>query len=131
MIPKILSALDDDISLDLFLNGVQRNRLSRKQFYHRLRQLKDAGLVYKKHSHYELTARGIIVKRALSLISDAIRLRYKLEMYDECVAQYKQMPADHWAEKLFDTQEDSQILDLLLGGKAAAVVGMSEPYCDD
>ena len=116
---EILDILSDENRLQLFLSEGQVTNLSRKQYYGGLHQLKKAGLIQRNGvREYEITSAGLIIKEAIKFIEHAIKLEKKLQAYDTCRTQYKNIPADHWAEKLFDGKGDGPILDLLLTKRA-------------
>lgn len=115
MIHDILEILSDENRLRLFLNNGQVTNLSRKKYFDGLHQLKEAGLLRRVGIRkYEPTAIGLVMRKVLDLMDRAVKLEHKLNAYDECLIQYKNIPADHWAEKLFDNAGDEEILSLLI-----------------
>lgn len=110
----------------LFNNGVHREnmgiqqfytqlQMTRKQYYDRIYELKDAGLIRRNRSEYELTSIGIVVKRLLELLEQAIRVHPKLRAYDDLKDHLPDdMPQMDLAQKLFDLDDDREILKMLM-----------------
>ena len=88
----VLSAVSDDASLELFklvalTNGtsdVLRNRMdiTRKQYYSRLYNLVQCGLIKRKDRKYFLTALGRVMYDAQIAIENAISDYWKLKAVD-------------------------------------------------
>lgn len=78
----VCQVLRDPISIRLFLNGVSRDGLSRKQYYSRVARLIECGLLVRKHGVHEMTSTGLIVKKALKLMEQAVKLNEMLRFYD-------------------------------------------------
>ena len=87
-----LSAISDDKSLALFnaiaLANTNSNiliskfQLTRKQYYSRLSNLSDAGLIKRNNGRYLLTSFGEIVFKAQELIGLAVECSAKLKVID-------------------------------------------------
>jgi predicted transcriptional regulator len=87
-----LSAISDDKSLALFnaiaLANTNSNillskfQLTRKQYYSRLSNLSDAGLIKRKNGRYLITSFGEIVYKAQELIGQAVQCSAKLKVID-------------------------------------------------
>ncbi len=87
-----LFAISDDKSLALFnaiaLANTNSNillskfQLTRKQYYSRLSNLSDAGLIKRKNGKYLLTSFGEIVYKAQELIGQAVQCSAKLKVID-------------------------------------------------
>lgn len=87
-----LSAISDDKSLALFnaiaLANTNSNiliskfQLTRKQYYSRLSNLSEAGLVKRRNGRYLLTSFGEIVFKAQELIGQAVQCSAKLKVID-------------------------------------------------
>jgi predicted transcriptional regulator len=91
-VPDVLSAISNDKSLILF-NSValeagncdilkSRLELTRKQYYSRMSDLIDAGLIIRKHRKYFLTSFGKIVYEAQMIIGRGIQNYWKLRAID-------------------------------------------------
>jgi predicted transcriptional regulator len=91
-ISVVLSAVSDDESLELFklvalTNGtseVLRSRMdiTRKQYYSRLYNLVQCGLIKRKDRKYFLTALGRVMYDAQMIIENAISDHWKLKAID-------------------------------------------------
>ena len=127
---QILNALKDEKSMLLFQNGVHREnmgiqqfytllQMSRKQYYSRIYELKEAGLIRRSYDGYELTSTGVVVKHLLELLEKAIKVEPKLRAYDALKDQWSdEVPSVDLAEKLFDGDNDQEILALLTEQRA-------------
>ena len=126
-VSDVCDALSDSISLDMFLNGVEKHsELSKKQYYSRLHRLKETGLVRKYKGHYEMTSTGLVVKRALSLMERAVnyKMNIALRFYDTIRTDNKTIPFEEAADKLF--YDDVEIRDIVLNEKRVNVATESE-----
>lgn len=91
---RVLRAISDDKSMNLFLiiysnrEGIDGNiqkkqtKLTRKQYYSRLSEMKESGIITKKHGKYILTTFGRIVNEAQSMIDKAVTDFWKLKAID-------------------------------------------------
>jgi predicted transcriptional regulator len=87
-----LSVISDDKSLALFnaiaLANTNSNillskfQLTRKQYYGRLSNLSNAGLIKRKNGRYLLTSFGELVYKAQELIGQAVQCSAKLKVID-------------------------------------------------
>ena len=102
LVESIFSAISDNKSLSLFniiaimsstsaasdvghSNGeilISRLNLTRKQYYTRINQLRDAGLITRKRTRFVLTSLGRIVYETQKTIGVEIQNRWKLEAID-------------------------------------------------
>jgi hypothetical protein len=98
-VERIFSALSDDKSLSLFnIIGIMssptsdgqptreilisRMNLTRKQYYTRINQLRDAGLIARKSTKFVLTSLGRVVYETHKTIGVAIQNRWRLQAID-------------------------------------------------
>ena len=105
-----LSAISNDKSLVLFntialASGdssilISRLNLSRKQYYSRMSDLTNAGLILRKNGKYFLTSFGKVVYEAQELIGKAIQHLSKLKAIDSI--ESAEFPASELS-KLIDT----------------------------
>lgn len=118
-VSNICNVLGDPITMKMFLEGVTnyKGRLSRKQYYHRLSNLKIAGLIRRsKYSEdYEMTSTGLVIRRALSLMERTIsyKMNISLRFYDKVRRDNPDISPSEWAAKLFES--DTEIRDIVLG----------------
>ena len=136
LVESIFSAISDNKSLSLFNiiaimssspasdvgqpTGeifISRLNLTRKQYYTRISQLRDAGLITRKRIRFVLTSLGRVVYETQKTIGVAIQNRWKLEAIDsiqtsELVAR---MPTEE-RQKLINTLvgDCDEIRDILL-----------------
>ena len=101
LVESVFSAISDNKSLSLFniiaimsstpasdvghSNGeilISRMNLTRKQYYTRINQLRDAGLITRKRTRFVLTSLGRVVYETQKTIGVAIQNRWKLEAID-------------------------------------------------
>jgi len=95
-ISDVLRAISDDKSLVLFntialANGdstilISSLNLTRKQYYSRLSDLINVGLIIRKNGNYFLTSFGKVVYEAQELIGKAVQLLAKLKAIDSIEA---------------------------------------------
>ena len=101
LVEDVFSAISDNKSLSLFNfigiasssptsdvghpNGeilISRLNLTRKQYYTRINQLRNAGLISKKRARFVLTSLGKVVYETHKTIGIAIQNRWKLQAID-------------------------------------------------
>jgi hypothetical protein len=125
-VPDVLSAISNDKSLVLF-NTVAleagnsdilktRLALTRKQYYSKMSDLIDAGLIIRKNGKYLLTSFGKVVYEAHMIIGKGIQNYWKLKAIDsiESPPNSPRLPAEEY-NKFIDTLVDcSDIKDILL-----------------
>lgn len=115
-----LSAISNDKSLILFNNIalasentnilISRLGLTRKQYYSRMSDLINAGLVVRKNGRYFLTSFGKVVYDAHILIGKCIENYWKLKAIDSI-----ELPAEE-RDRIIDTLiGDRNMKDILLG----------------
>jgi CheY-like chemotaxis protein len=118
-VENILNSLSDHKSLILFkaianndsTTPIERTGLSRKQFYSRLYNLKQAGLIKRTQGKYSLTASGKIVYYALKTIESVCNNYWKLKAVDSI--DHK-LPENEYV-RIVNTLIDSQnIRDIIL-----------------
>lgn len=118
-----LNALCDDKSLALFNTIalacgntdvlVTRLELTRKQYYSRMSELTNTGLIRRKNGRYFLTSFGKIVYESQVLIGKAVQYASKLEAIDSI--ETPGFPAAE-RDKIIDTLIDnSEIKEILIG----------------
>ena len=118
-----LSAISDDKSLVLFktialASGdssilISRLNLTRKQYYSRMSDLTNAGLILRKNGKYFVTSFGKVVYKAQELIGMAAQYSSKLKAID--AVESRQFPAAELS-KIIDTLiSDSEIKEILVG----------------
>jgi hypothetical protein len=121
----ILSAISNDKSLVLFstiaLAGgdssilISRLNLTRKQYYSRMSDLTNAGVIRRKNGNYFLTSLGKVVYDAQELIGKAVRYYSKLQAID-CI-DTQEFPVEE-RNKLIDTLiNNSKIKEILNTGE--------------
>jgi predicted transcriptional regulator len=97
-VETVFSAISDNKSLSLFniiaimsspaSDGqhretlISRMNVTRKQYYRRINQLRDAGLITKKGTRFVLTSLGRVVYETHKTIGIAIQNRWKLQAID-------------------------------------------------
>ncbi|MGB8085308.1 MAG: hypothetical protein WCF07_03340 [Nitrososphaeraceae archaeon] len=86
---------------------ISRMNLTRKQYYTRISQLRDAGLITKKRTRFILTSLGRIVYENQKTIGVAIQNRWKLEAIDSI--QTSQLAAR------MPTEERQKLINTLIG----------------
>lgn len=90
---SVLRTIADDKSTDIFLTIYQsggidsvslkrKTKLTRKQYYSRLSNMKRAGLVRRKEGKYVLTAFGKIVYEAQAAVGEALTNFWKFKAVD-------------------------------------------------
>ena len=96
---------------------ISRMNLTRKQYYTRISQLCDAGLITKKRTRFILTSLGMIVYETQKIIGVAIQNRWKLEAIDSIQTSQlaDRMPTEQ-RQKLINTLvgDCDKIRDILL-----------------
>ena len=123
-VETVISAISDNKSLSLFniiaimsshASDGQPNReilisrlnLTRKQYYTRINQLRDAGLITRKRARFVLTSLGKVVYETQKTIGVAIQNRWKLEAIDS--VQTSQL-----ADRM-PTEERQKLINTLIG----------------
>jgi predicted transcriptional regulator len=123
-VEKVLSAIAGNKSLSLFniigfmsshaSDGqptgeilISRMNLTRRQYYTRIKQLRDAGLITKKNTKFVLTSLGWVVYETHKTIGVAIQNRWRLQAIDslENTLITHRMP----------TEERHKLINVLLG----------------
>ena len=133
-VETVFSAISDNKSLSLFniigfmsnpaSDGqptreilISRMNLTRKQYYTRVNQLRDAGLITKKRTRFILTSLGRVVYETHKTIGVAIQNRWKLEAIDSIQTSQlaNRMPTEE-RQKLINTLvgDCDEIRDILL-----------------
>ena len=133
-VETVISAISDNKSLSLFniiaimsshASDGQPNReilisrlnLTRKQYYTRISQFRDAGLITKKRARFVLTSLGRVVYETQKTIGVAIQNRWKLEAIDSIQTSQlaNRMPTEE-RQKLINTLvgDCDEIRDILL-----------------
>ena len=126
LVEPIFSAISDNKSLSLFniiaimssspasdvghSNGeiiISRLNLTRKQYYTRINQLRDAGLITRKRVRFVLTSLGRVVYETQKTIGVAIQNRWKLEAIDS-------IQASQLAARI-PTEERQKLINTLVG----------------
>jgi hypothetical protein len=131
-----LSAISNDKSLVLFntiaLAGgdssilISRLNLTRKQYYSRMSDFTNAGLILRKNGKYFLTSFGKVVYEAQELIGKAIQHLSKLKAIDSI--ESSEFPASELS-KLVDTLiNNSQIKKILISQKCNNHIENEIPY---
>ena len=126
-VSDILSAISDDKSLVLFntiaiASGdstilISRLNLTRKQYYSRMFDLINAGLVKRMNGKYFVTSFGKVVYKAQELIGMAVQYSSKLKAIDS--VESPQFPAAELS-KIIDTLiSNSEIKEILVRRTAA------------
>ena len=123
-VETVFSALSDNKSLSLFnIIGIMsshasdgqptkeilisRMNMTRKQYYTRINQLRDAGLITKKRTRFILTSLGWVVYETHKTIGIAIQNRWKLDAIDL-------IQTSHLAASM-PTEERQKLIKTLLG----------------
>ena len=123
-VETVFSALSDNKSLSLFnfialmsshaSDGqptkeilLSRMNMTRKQYYRRINQLRDAGLITKKRTRFILTSLGWVVYETHKTIGIAIQNRWKLQAIDL-------IQTSHLAAGM-PTEERQKLINTLLG----------------
>ena len=86
---------------------ISRLNLTRKQYYTRINQLRDAGLITRKRTRFVLTSLGRVVYETHKTIGVAIQNRWKLEAIDSI--QTSQLAAR------MPTEERQKLINTLVG----------------
>src|SRR5712691_5102508 len=118
-----LNALCDDKSLALFNSIalacektdilITRLKLTRKQYYSRMSELTNAGLIRRKNGKHFLTSFGNVVYKAQELIGKAVQYSSKLQAIDSI--ETSEFPAAE-RSKIIDTLiHNSEIKEILIG----------------
>ena len=126
LVESIFSAISDNKSLSLFNiiaimssspasdvgqpTGeilISRLNLTRKQYYTRISQLRDAGLITRKRVRFVLTSLGRVVYETQKTIGVAIQNRWKLEAIDS-------IQTSQLADRM-PTEERQKLINTLVG----------------
>ena len=86
---------------------ISRLNLTRKQYYTRISQLRDAGLITRKRVRFVLTSLGRVVYETQKTIGVAIQNRWKLEAIDS-------IQTSQLANKM-PTEERQKLINTLVG----------------
>jgi hypothetical protein len=120
-----LNAISDDKSLILFNtvalevsnSGILKSRLelTRKQYYSRMYDLVNAGLVTRKNGNYFLSSFGKVVYEALMLIDKGIQGYWKLKAIDsiESSPGSPQLPAEEYNRLIATLVDCNEIKEIL------------------
>lgn len=131
-----LSAICNDKSLVLFntiaLAGgdssilISRLNLTRKQYYSRISDLTNAGLILRKNGKYFLTSFGKVVYEAQELIGKAIQHLSKLNAIDSI--ESAEFPASELSNLIDTLINNSQIKEILISQKCNNHIGNEIPH---
>lgn len=124
-ISDTLSPISNDKSLVLFntialASGdstilISRLNLTRKQYYSRMSDLTNAGLILRKNGKHFLTSYGRVVYEAQELIGKAIEHLSKLEAIDSI--ESAEFPASELSKVIDTLINNSQIKEILISRK--------------
>ena len=78
----ICGVLSDEYSRDWLFHGVNRNGLTRKQYYTRINRLREAGLIGRNGASFVLTSLGKIIYETHKTIKFAIHNSWRLQAID-------------------------------------------------
>ena len=131
-----LSAISNDKSLVLFntiaLAGrdssilVKRLNLTRKQYYSRMSDLTNAGLILRKNGMYFLTSFGKVVYEAQELIGKAVQHLSKLKAIDSI--EFAEFPASELSKVIDTLIENSEIKEILISRQSNNKIENEIPY---
>jgi predicted transcriptional regulator len=131
-----LSAISNDKSLVLFntiaLAGgdssilISRLNLTRKQYYSRMSELTNAGLILRKNGKYFLTSFGKLVYEAQELIGKAIQHLSKLKAIDSI--ESAEFPASELSKVIDTLINNSQIKEILISRQCNNHIENEIPY---
>lgn len=124
---EILQALSDETSIQLFMRiGLTANdrfndsttlmtklKISRKQFYTKIFNLKKCGLVKRIDQKYYITPFGKVVLQSMILIEDASKISWKLRVLD-ALKSSKNLDE---GRNLINTLIDSERIKIILKSK--------------
>ena len=118
-----LSAISNDKTLVLFntiaLAGgyssilVKRLNLTRKQYYSRMSDLTNAGLILRKNGMYFLTSFGKVVYEAQDLIGKAVQHLSKLKAIDSI--ESAEFPASELSKLINTLITNNELKEILIG----------------
>jgi len=118
-----LSAISNDKTLVLFntiaLAGgyssilVKRLNLTRKQYYSRMSDLTNAGLILRKNGMYFLTSFGKVVYEAQELIGKAVQHLSKLKAIDSI--ESAEFPASELSKLINTLITNNELKEILIG----------------
>ena len=123
-VERVFSALSDNKSLSLFniiaimsshaSDGqptgeilISRMNMTRRQYYTRINQLRDAGLITKRGTRFVLTSLGRVVYETHRTIGVAIQNRWKLQAIDSL--------ENSIVERRMPAEERYKVMNVLLG----------------
>ena len=123
-VERVFSALSDNKSLSLFniiaimsshaSDGqptgeilISRMNMTRKQYYTRINQLRDAGLITRRSTRFVLTSLGRVVYETHKTIGVAIQNRWKLQAIDS-------IQTSQLADRM-PTEERQRLINTLIG----------------
>jgi len=131
-----LSAISNDKTLVLFntiaLAGrdssilVKRLNLTRKQYYSRMSDLTNAGLILRKNGMYFLTSFGKVVYEAQDLIGKAVQHLSKLKAIDSI--ESAEFPASELSKVIDTLIENSEIKEILISRQSNNKIENEIPY---
>ena len=131
-----VSAISNDKSLVLFntiaLAGrdssilVKRLNLTRKQYYSRMSDLTNAGLILRKNGMYFLTSFGKVVYEAQELIGKAVQHLSKLKAIDSI--ESAEFPASELSKVIDTLIENSEIKEILISRQSNNKIENEIPY---
>jgi hypothetical protein len=120
-----LSAISNDKSLVLFntialANGdssilISRLNLTRKQYYSRMSDLTNAGVIRRKNGKYFLTSFGKVVYEAQELIGKAVQFYSKLQAIDSI--ETPEFPAAELSKIIDGLITNSKIKEILISAE--------------
>jgi len=120
-----VSAISNDKSLVLFntiaLTGgnsgilISRLNLTRKQYYSRMSDLTNAGLILRKNGRYFLTSYGKVVYEAQELIGKAMQHLSKLKAIDSI--ESAEFPASELSKVINALITNKELKEILIGRK--------------
>ena len=131
-----LGAISNEKSLVLFntiaLAGgdssilVKRLNLTRKQYYSRMSDLTNAGLILRKNGMYFLTSFGKVVYEAQDLIGKAVQHLSKLKAIDSI--ESAEFPASELSKVIDTLIENSEIKEILISRQSNNKIENEIPY---
>jgi len=125
MVSEILAAISNDKSL-MLLNMVamssdnteglvSKSRLTNRQYYARISDLTDAGLVTRNNGRYSLTSFGRIVYEAQLLIGKAKQNFWKLRAIDSVCSSAHGLPSEERSKIIETFLAEEDLKEILLG----------------
>jgi hypothetical protein len=121
-VQDVLKAVSDSKSLDMFrliAKGIvevevlkETKGLSKKQYYFRMKQLMNAGVVQRNKGRFSLTCLGAVVNHAQSVIEAGVSNFWKLKAIDSI--QSSGEISEHERTKLIKTIIDNNAIESIL-----------------